>query len=212
MKNFNRKAHWENIYQTRKLDESGWYQEKPVTSLELIDQLKVPLNASIIDIGGGDSYLVDHLLDIGYSDITVLDISGSAIERAKKRLGSRAKLVEWIVSDIVKFKPKRNYDLWHDRAAFHFLTNNEDIQLYLDRVNSHLLPGGHLVIGTFSEAGPTKCSGIIIQQYSENTMSKLLDMLFEKIQCFYVDHVTPSKNVQNFLFCCFQSSKGLIKS
>ena len=98
----------------------------------------------------------------------------------------------------------------HDRAAFHFLTNEEDVQLYLDRINSHLLPGGHLVIGTFSEAGPQKCSGIRIQQYSENTMSILLEELFDKIKCLYVDHITPSKTIQNFLFCCFQSNKQLI--
>jgi len=209
MKKFNRESHWENIYKTRQLEEVGWYQEKPITSLHLIDLLNVPLDASIIDVGGGDSYLVDHLLDLGYTDITVLDISGSAIERAKKRLGARAELVEWIVSDIVSFTPVKSYNLWHDRAAFHFLTNSEDVGQYLNKINSQLMPGGHLVIGTFSETGPDKCSGLVIQQYSENTLSILLEKFFEKIKCFYIDHITPSNSIQNFLFCCFRSSKQL---
>lgn len=122
MEPFNRKKHWENIYQTKELNEVSWFQPTPETSLSFFKEFKVPLNAKIIDIGGGDSFLVDHLLELGYTDITVLDISSAAIERAKKRLGDKAQRVEWMVADAATFQPTEQYDFWHDRAAFHFLT------------------------------------------------------------------------------------------
>lgn len=207
MKSFDREGHWENIYKTRQLNEVGWYQEKPVTSLELIDYLEIPIHASIIDIGGGDSFLVDHLLDQGYTDITILDISQSAIERVKKRLGARAVNVEWIIADIIEFKSEKKYDLWHDRAAFHFLIEAEDVNSYLEKINAHIHPGAHMIIGTFSESGPKKCSGIMIEQYSEETISILLGKFFKKVKCIYVDHTTPSKTKQSYIFCCFSNSK-----
>ena len=204
MENFNRKKHWENIYQTRELKDVSWFQPTPETSLDFFKQCKVPTTAKVIDIGGGDSFLVDNLLDLGYQDISVLDISSAAIERAKQRLGDKAKNVKWIVADVATFKPKEKYDFWHDRAAFHFLTNEIEISNYLETAHQNITPQGVLVIGTFSEQGPKKCSGIEIKQYSETTMTDRLKKFFEKIKCISVDHKTPSDAIQNFIFCSFR--------
>ncbi len=204
MENFDRKSHWENIYTTKELKDVSWFQPKPSTSLDFIEQFNVPLTAKIIDIGGGDSFLVDHLLELGYQDLTVLDISDAALNRAKERLGKQAEKVKWIVADASNFEPEESYDLWHDRAAFHFLTAEEDIENYLRTVKRSLQPNGILVIGTFSEQGPTKCSGIEIKQYSEASMTERLKNNFEKISCVTVDHQTPFDTVQNFVFCSFK--------
>ncbi len=204
MEHFDRKSHWENIYTTKELKDVSWFQPKPSTSLNFIEQFNVPLTAKIIDIGGGDSFLVDHLLELGYEDLTVLDISEAALNRAKERLGDQADKVKWIVADASSFEPKESYDFWHDRAAFHFLTAEEDIENYLRTVKRSLQPNGILVIGTFSEQGPTKCSGIEIKQYSEASMVERLKNDFEKISCVTVDHQTPFDTVQNFVFCSFK--------
>jgi SAM-dependent methyltransferase len=200
----NRKKHWENIYQTKDLKDVSWFQPKPETSLDFFKQFHVPTSAKIIDIGGGDSLLVDHLLDLGYQDISVLDISEAAIDRAKLRLGDRAKNVKWIVADAANFKPHEKYDFWHDRAAFHFLTDETEISNYLKTAQENISPKGVLVIGTFSESGPKKCSGIEIKQYSETTMTERLKTFFEKIKCITVDHKTPFETIQNFVFCSFR--------
>jgi len=204
MENFDRKKHWENIYNTKQKDEVGWFQPKPETSLDFFKQFDVPKDAKIIDIGGGDSYLVDNLLDLGYRDITVLDISESAIERAKQRLGDRAAQVKWVVTDVAAFKPTEKYDFWHDRAAFHFLTDDKEILNYINTAQKSLAPKGILVIGTFSEQGPEKCSGIEIRQYSETSMTDRLKMFFVKVKCITVDHKTPFDTIQNFIFCSFR--------
>ena len=204
MDHTDRKKHWENIYQTKDLKEVSWYQPTPTTSLDFLKQFHIPTTAKIIDIGGGDSYFVDHLLDLGYTDITVLDISSASLERAKQRLGNRAAKVKWIVADAATFKPTEQYDFWHDRAAFHFLTQEQDITSYIDTIQKSIKPAGVLVIGTFSEEGPKKCSGIEIKQYSETTMTGLLNKSFEKVKCIPVGHQTPSGTFQNFIFCCFR--------
>ena len=204
MEQFNKKQHWENIYQTKELTEVSWFQPKPETSLNFFVELTIAKNSKIIDIGGGDSFLVDHLLQLGYTDITVLDISNSAIERAKKRLGSSAEKVKWIVSDIVDFDPTESYDVWHDRAAFHFLTNKEDKEKYVSIADKGLTNDGLLIIGTFSETGPLKCSGVEIQQYSESSLIEQMKSKFQKINCFTIDHRTPFETTQNFLFCTFK--------
>lgn len=201
----NTKNHWENIYKTKSLDEVSWYQPTPATSLDFIQSLKLDLNAAIIDVGGGDSYLVDHLLSAGYTNITVLDISSAAIDRAKNRLANRANLVKWIVCDVNDFNPTQTYDLWHDRAAFHFLTQNDQIKQYVDTVNRGLKPFGSLILGTFSENGPKKCSGIEITQYSQQSMARLFTEDFVKVECINVDHPTPFNTIQNFTFCRFKS-------
>ena len=208
MENFDRKKHWENIYQTKELEDVSWFQPTPETSLDFFKQFKVPTSAKVIDIGGGDSFLVDHLLDLGYQDISVLDISSAAIERAKKRLGDKAKQVKWIVADVATFKPTEKYDFWHDRAAFHFLTDEQEISNYLETAEQNINSTGVMVIGTFSEQGPKKCSGIEIKQYSEATMTDRLKKVFKKIKCITVDHKTPSGNIQNFVFCSFRKSQN----
>jgi 2-polyprenyl-3-methyl-5-hydroxy-6-metoxy-1,4-benzoquinol methylase len=204
METNDRKAHWENIYETRPLHEVSWFQPTPHTSLELIRQYQVGLHDRIIDVGGGDSLLVDHLLNAGFTDITVLDISTKAIERAKVRLGDQAGLVKWVVSDIVEFKPDAPYDCWHDRATFHFLTQEAEITAYLEVAEQSLKANGLMIMGTFSEQGPEMCSGIRIRQYSEQTMTEKLHHYFEKIRCFTIDHKTPSNSIQSFVFCCFR--------
>ncbi len=199
-----RKSHWEKIYQTRQLEDSSWFEPVPQTTLDYLDQFQVPFHAKIIDIGGGDSLLVDHLLDRGYQSITVLDISEAAISRAQKRLGTRREQVHWIIADAADLHLTEKYDLWHDRAAFHFLTAEAQLNQYIKTAHQHLLPGGLLILGTFSEQGPTRCSGLDIQQYSELTMTALLSEYFDKIECKTVDHTTPSNAIQNFIFCCFR--------
>lgn len=204
MENFDRKKHWEDIYQTKELKDVSWFQPTPETSLDFFKQYNVPTTAKVIDIGGGDSFLVDHLLDLGYQDISVLDISAAAIDRAKQRLDDKAEKVKWIVADAATFKPIEKYDFWHDRAAFHFLTDEQEISNYLETARQSINSKGVLVIGTFSEQGPKKCSGIEIKQYSEYSMAERLKDFFEKIKCITVDHKTPFDTIQNFVFCSFR--------
>lgn len=204
MEDFNRHAHWENIYKTKQLREVSWFQPTPTTSLEFLKEFNIPTTAKIIDVGGGDSYFVDYLLELGYQDITVLDIAETAIERAKERLGEKAERVKWIVADAAAFVPTDKYDFWHDRAAFHFLTQEKEIENYIDIVQRSISSTGILVIGTFSENGPKKCSGIEIKQYSEISMTDRLKRFFEKIRCITVDHKTPYDTIQNFIFCSFR--------
>lgn len=147
----NRKDHWEKIYQTKHIDEVSWYQPTPTTSLEFFEEFHIPLTAKIIDIGGGDSFLVDHLLDRGYCDISVLDISETAINRAKERLGENSQKVKWIVADASEFAPTEIYDVWHDRAAFHFLTKEAEVERYIDSLKKGLHADGLMILGTFSE-------------------------------------------------------------
>jgi hypothetical protein len=199
-----RRQHWEAVYAQKQPHEVSWTQECPQTSLRFIAEAQLPKNASIIDIGGGDSRLVDFLLDMGYMDITVLDISEAAINRAQARLGSRANLVGWIVSDIEDFVPSRQYDFWHDRATFHFLTTSEQVGGYVTMASTAVK--GYMTIGTFSENGPEKCSGLPVRQYSEDELSETLASRFQKIHCIHEDHVTPFNTVQNFLFCNFRKA------
>lgn len=196
-----KKEHWEKVYETKNPDQVSWTQAKPERSLKFIHDLGVDKNAPIIDIGGGDSKLVDFLLMDGFSDITVLDISGKAIERAKLRLGALAEKVQWIESDMNDFVPTRKYSLWHDRAAFHFLTTTEEQDRYVNLVNAQV--NDFLVIGTFSDEGPLKCSGLEIQQYSEFTMVDLFKG-FQKINCENENHLTPFATIQQFIFCSFK--------
>ena len=204
METFDRKSHWEKIYNKYDSNDVSWYQPTPETSLGFLKQFKIPLSAKIIDIGGGDSFLVDHLLNLGYEDITILDISESALNKAKQRLGTKALKVKWVVADAVTFKPAEKYDFWHDRAAFHFLTQEQEIETYINIIQKNINPSGILVIGTFSEQGPKKCSGIEIMQYSETSMTDRLKLYFDKIKCITVDHTTPTESIQSFIFCSFR--------
>jgi 2-polyprenyl-3-methyl-5-hydroxy-6-metoxy-1,4-benzoquinol methylase len=200
----NRKTHWETVYSSKQPHEVSWTQEVPKTSIDFIHGFHVPKTAHIIDVGGGDSKLVDHLLAEGYEDVTVLDISEKALERAKERLGEKAAKVKWIVSDVTEFEPTETYDVWHDRATFHFLTTPEQIAKYLEAAKRSVK--GYLAIGTFSENGPKKCSGLDVKQYNETQLQEELTKGFEKIKCINEDHVTPFNTTQNFLFCSFKRS------
>ncbi len=204
METIERKKHWENIYQTKEFKETSWFQNKPLLSLDLIQKLVTDKHKKIIDIGGGDSYLIDHLIELGYKNLSVLDISSTAIKKAQERLGTAAVHVTWIESDIATFQADTLYDAWHDRAAFHFLTKPDEIQHYIDTVYSALNTNGILILGTFSETGPKKCSGIDIQSYSISEMKKLFQDRFEAIECLNIDHLTPNHKNQNFTFCSFK--------
>lgn len=198
------KNHWEKVYTTKKPNEVSWTQEVPKTSLDFIHDFNISKSAPIIDIGGGDSNLVDFLLEEGYTDLTVLDISEAALERAQIRLGDKASQVTWIVSDITEFKPQKQYKVWHDRATFHFLTTTDQIQIYLAIAKQAI--DGYVAIGTFSENGPLKCSGLEIKQYSEEQLQHALSDGFVKIKCINEDHKTPFNTFQNFTFCSFRTA------
>lgn len=197
-----KKVHWDVVYTTKQPNEVSWTQEIPKTSLDFIHSYGLPKTASIIDVGGGDSKLVDYLLDEGYENITVLDISDKALERAKVRLGARSEKVKWVVSDVTDFQPPATYDIWHDRATFHFLTTPDQISKYLSIARNAI--SGYLTIGTFSQCGPTKCSGLEIKQYSEAQLQSQLAYGFNKVRCITEDHLTPFNTTQNFLFCSFK--------
>ena len=200
-----RKEHWEKLYSTKQPHEVSWTQELPKTSLDFIRNFKLPKTASIIDIGGGDSKLVDCLLEEGYENISVLDISEKAIERARKRLGRKADKVNWIVSDVMEFHPSATYDLWHDRATFHFLITAQQINTYLSTAKQAVK--NFMTIGTFSDCGPNKCSGLDVHQYTEEELQQQLRDGFEKIKCITEDHTTPFNTTQNFLFCSFKRAE-----
>ncbi len=208
MENFDRKQHWDKIYNTKQLNEVSWYEPTPKTSLDFVEKFKLSKTAKIIDIGGGDSFFVDHLLAKGYKNITVLDISEVAIERAKKRLGNKAENIKWIIADATKFRPIEKYDFWNDRAAFHFLIKEQEISKYLEIAENSISSEGIMVIGTFSIEGPKKCSGIEIKQYSENSMTERSKHYFEKIECIKVDHPTPFDTFQKFVFCSFKKLRN----
>jgi len=198
------KQHWDKVYGTKSEREVSWFQAYPKTSMKFVTLFNLPLNANIIDIGGGDSYFVDALLDKGYQNIYVLDISANAIEKAKQRLGERAAKIQWIVSDVTQFEPPIQFDFWHDRAAFHFLTTEDKICKYISIAEDAIKKDGYLILGTFSKNGPKKCSGLEIKQYSEASMSARFELAFDRIKCTYEDHTTPFNTVQNFLFCSFK--------
>lgn len=198
----NKKKHWETVYNTKTPQEVSWTQKYPKTSIEFIKSLKIDSSKPIIDVGGGDSHLVDVLIKEGFTDITVLDISEKALLRAQERLGENSKIVSWIVCDILDFKPTRNYSIWHDRAAFHFLTEASQIMNYTEKVNRYVSEG--LVIGTFSENGPLKCSGLEVSRYSENSISDLFNNDFELIKSQKSIHKTPFSTSQEFLFSKFK--------
>ena len=196
------KSHWEKIYSEKSPQEVSWTQEIPETSIKFFNDFKLSKTSPIIDIGGGESKFVDYLLEEGYQNISVLDISENAIKRAKDRLGKKSKNIEWIVCDINDFNPKKKYALWHDRAVFHFLTSDIDINRYVENVK---LYAENFIIGSFSTSGPKKCSGLDITQYNKSLLSKLFEefMAIKKIE--HINHITPFETTQNFIFCSFSA-------
>ncbi|MFI5136533.1 MAG: class I SAM-dependent methyltransferase [Sphingobacteriales bacterium] len=197
-----KKEHWEQVYNTRNPGQVSWTQPVPQTSLDFIHSFHLPKTSKIIDVGGGDSRLVDCLLKEGFKNITVLDISAAALKKAQTRLGADSKLVKWVEADVNDFKPAEKYDLWHDRATFHFLTAKKEVSSYLGIAGKAVKK--YLVIGTFSEKGPEKCSGLPVKQYTEEQLQNQLTKDFVKIRCINEDHITPFETKQNFLFCSFK--------
>lgn len=194
--------HWDQVYKTKNADQVSWTQYVPRTSLNFIHSFGLKKSDKIIDIGGGDSKLVDFLLQEGYEHITILDISATALEKAKKRLGSQASKIKWIVSDVTEFEPDDKYVLWHDRATFHFLITDTQISNYLNTARKSVT--GFMTIGTFSDKGPESCSGLPIKKYNEDALTGELKKGFDKIRCIYEDHTTPFNTKQHFLFCSFK--------
>ncbi len=206
--NIDRKNHWQQIYAQKQATEVSWYQLHPVRSLELIKATGTGLSASIIDIGGGASTLVDFLLEADYKHLSVLDISPAAIEQAKSRLrstimGSAINKVEWIESDITEFTADRCFDVWHDRAVFHFLTEEKDRARYVQVMLSVLNIGAHAIIAAFDDNGPKKCSGLEVIHYSPEKMSAVLGDSFQLIETSTENHLTPSGTSQSFVYCHF---------
>ena len=199
-----RSAHWEGVYATKGETEVSWFQESPATSLELIRQAHPDHEAAIIDIGGGASRLVDGLLREGYRSIAVLDLSAHALEATKKRIGPTAANVDWIVADVTTWQPMRSYDVWHDRAAFHFLTEPRDREAYVERLRSAVHPGGQVIIGTFAPDGPEKCSGLPVQRHDSATLAAELGASFELLDTRTETHHTPWNSTQAFQFSRFR--------
>lgn len=199
-----RSAHWENVYATKGETEVSWFQDSPAISLALIKAANPDRTAAIIDIGGGASRLVDALLRDGYRSLAVLDLSANALKAAKARLGPAASSVEWIVSDVTTWRPTRSYDVWHDRAAFHFLTEPRDRAAYIERLQSAVRPGGQIIIGTFALDGPEKCSGLPVQRYDGKSLAAEFGAAFELIETRGEIHSTPWKSTQAFQFSRFR--------
>ena len=199
-----RKQHWEAVYQNKSVDSVSWYQERPIVSLELIEQTGIDKDAEIIDVGAGASMLEDYLLEQGYGNITVLDISKTAIDHAQRRLGNKASRVNWMISDITTFESEKRFRLWHDRAVFHFLTDAHDRVSYLQKLMQHLEPGGYFILATFGIGGPEKCSGLDIVQYDREKIGALLGESFRLLGERFEEHVTPGGATQKFNFFLFR--------
>jgi SAM-dependent methyltransferase len=200
-------AHWEHIYETKSGNDLSWFQERPSISLELIRATGAKPSATIIDIGGGESRLVDALLDEGFDALTVLDISQKALAASKARLGARSAKVEWIATDVTAWEPTKPYDLWHDRAAFHFLTEAADRRAYSERAARAVRPGGHVIIGTFAPDGPQKCSGLPVLRHDAASIGAVLGDKFTLVESRRHDHVTPAGATQKFQFSVFRRSQ-----
>lgn len=204
MSTLERQSHWQNVYQTKGERDVSWFQEIPTTSLELIRATEAGVDASIIDIGGGASRLVDALIAEGYRAVTVLDLSQEALNAARDRLGPKANHATWIVADATAWRPDRGYDIWHDRAAFHFLTEPSDRAAYAQRVRDAVRPGGHVIIATFALDGPERCSGLPVVRHDAASIGEVLGPAFKLIESRRHDHRTPGGAVQRFQFSRFQ--------
>lgn len=199
-----RKTHWDNVYTQRQPADLSWYQAHPETSLRLIADSGIGKNDTLIDIGGGASLLVDKLVESGFTNVTVLDISAAAIAATQARLGQRAATVRWRVEDITRFEPAEKYALWHDRAVFHFLTEAADRRAYLAAAASALDSGGQLIVATFAPDGPEKCSGMPVVRYDAQSLAREVGENFELLESCGETHVTPGGGKQSFSYCRFR--------
>ncbi len=203
----NKKEHWENVYQTKGRNEVSWFREHLDTSMRMISNTGVGKDAAIIDVGGGNSTLVDDLLDSGFVDISVLDISSNAIEGSKERLGAKANDVNWIVADVTTAElPIEHFDVWHDRAVFHFLTDEDDRRKYVELVMRSLKPNGHIIVASFGLEGPQKCSGLDVMRYSPETMHNEFGRPFQLVDSLAETHNTPFGTTQEFVYCYCRKS------
>jgi len=193
------KKHWENIYQKKEIDGVSWYQKIPSESLQLIKKYSISNSDKIIDIGCGKSFLADNLLELNYTNISLIDISSNALKEVKERLQNKS--LNFIETDILNFKSNDKYDIWHDRAVFHFITDPEGIKKYISLCNEYINKEGVLIIGTFAEDGPLKCSGLEIKRYSVNQILGLFKETFELVESFKMLHKTPFDTEQSFSFC-----------
>ena len=200
---FDRRTHWQKIYQDKSSLNASWYQKEPMFSLELIRSAKVATNNPIIDVGCGASVLVDHLIKESFTNLTVLDISANALASTKKRLGDSANNIDWFLDDITKFDAPKKFSLWHDRAVFHFLTDHSDRKNYVKVLKNSLRIEGHLIISTFAIGGPEKCSGLEIVQYDSEKIIAEFGEDFELIEERKEVHITPSNKEQKFIFFHF---------
>ncbi|MCP3379371.1 class I SAM-dependent methyltransferase [Bradyrhizobium sp. CCGUVB4N] len=199
-----RTTHWDNVYATKGEAEVSWFQDSPAISLEMIRVAHPDHHAAIIDVGGGASRLVDALLQDGYRDIAVLDLSANALDAARKRIGAAASTIDWIVADATTWQPAKTWDIWHDRAAFHFLTDPHDRAAYVERLRSAVAPDGHVIIATFAPNGPEKCSGLPVQRHDSASLSAELGPEFELIETRSEVHHTPWHSTQAFQFSRFR--------
>ena len=193
------KKHWENIYQKKEIDGVSWYQKIPSESLQLIKKYSISNSDKIIDIGCGKSFLADNLLELNYTNISLVDISSNALKEVKERLQNKS--LNFIEIDILNFNSNDKYDIWHDRAVFHFITDREGIKKYISLCNEYINKEGILIIGTFAEDGPLKCSGLEIKRYSVDQISDLFEESFELVESFKMLHKTPFDTEQSFSFC-----------
>lgn len=200
---FDRKAHWENVYDKKSPLEVSWYQQEPDLSLALIERSGVGRDAALIDVGGGASVLVDRLLDAGYRHVSVLDISARALDHARSRLGERAQAVQWYEADVTSFAPPHAFALWHDRAVFHFLTAAEDRRHYVEVLKQAVSTGGQVIIAAFAIGGPEQCSGIDIVQYDRDKLAGELGEAFDCLEEIGEAHHTPAGKVQDFRYFRF---------
>lgn len=199
------KEHWERVYSTKATNAVSWFQEHAGLSQQLIRKTGVPLTASIIDVGGGASILVDDLVETGYKEITVLDLSAAALTATKKRLGPKGASVHWLEANITEvILPEHAYDVWHDRAVFHFLTTSEERRAYVKAVQRAVKPGGHVIVATFAEDGPTQCSGLPVVRYQAETLHAEFGESFDLIQHQKEVHHTPFGTTQSFVYCYFR--------
>jgi 2-polyprenyl-3-methyl-5-hydroxy-6-metoxy-1,4-benzoquinol methylase len=201
MSEFLRKNHWGKVYQKKKTKEVSWFQLNPKTSIELILSLNPEKEDSIIDIGGGDSLLADNLVEFGFKRIFVLDISSEALERSRDRLYNKREYLNWLHSDVTDFKTDLRFNIWHDRATFHFLTDSEDIKKYITAAEEFIKPNGYMILSTFSMRGPNKCSGLDVKQYSKESMIRTFENGFDFVESLDEVHTTPSSVKQNFIYC-----------
>ena len=204
MNEANRQEHWENVYTSKNENEVSWFQEYPTSSIELIALAGAGLNSAVIDIGGGASRLVDALVKMDMRDVTVLDLSEAALGAAKRRLGHRADQVEWIIADATTWEPRRVYDIWHDRAAFHFLTDEGDRAAYVARLTTAVKPGGHAIVATFAPDGPERCSGLPVARYDAESLGRVLGSAFTLVESRRHHHTTPGGSEQRFQFSLFR--------